>query len=150
MMGGATSGLFGGLQVNNAHANSVLGQQTAQAYRDMQGRALLYDQRIWEDRQRAMQGPLHAQNNQIYGAQAFQTGRTEKPKRIEKEKPMNFVKEYFSKHRELFMGLAIAIVLDKYLFGGAFHERLKRIITGMLDRTEGMLSLPEPETKSRK
>lgn len=50
-----------------------------------------------------------------------------------------FMKDYFNKHRELFMGLAVAILLDRYLLGGAFQDRLKRIITGMLDKTEQAL-----------
>ncbi len=58
-----------------------------------------------------------------------------------KEQSMGFIKEYFYKHRELIMGLAIAVILDRYLLGGAFQERLKRIITGLLDKTENALQL---------
>lgn len=61
-----------------------------------------------------------------------------------KEQKMGFIKEYFVKHRELFMGLALAIILDRYLLGGAFQERLKRIITSLLDKTETALHI-EPK-----
>lgn len=64
---------------------------------------------------------------------------TEESKKKESKK-MGFVRDYFKKHQELFMGLAVAIILDRYLLGGAFQERLKRIINGLLDKTEKTLA----------
>jgi hypothetical protein len=62
----------------------------------------------------------------------------EKPK---EQSFMDLIKGYFVKHRDLFMGLAIAIVLDRYLLDGAFQGRLKRIINGILDKTENTLAV---------
>jgi hypothetical protein len=56
-------------------------------------------------------------------------------------KKMGFIKEYFTKHKELFMGLAVAMVLDRYLFDGAFQEKIKKIVHNLLDKTEEMLKL---------
>ncbi len=52
---------------------------------------------------------------------------------------MNYVKEYFVKHREILMGLGMVILLDHFLLDGALSEKLKRILHGILDKTEQKL-----------
>lgn len=57
-----------------------------------------------------------------------------------KENKMNYVKEYFVKHRELFMGLFVVILLDHYIFKDAFREKLQQIVHGFLDKTQKKLA----------
>ena len=63
-------------------------------------------------------------------------------KPIIKEKSVmgfGYVKEYFTKHRELVMGVVIALLLDHYVFKNAFREKLQKIVHGILDKTEKKL-----------
>ncbi len=59
---------------------------------------------------------------------------------------MNYVKEYFVKHRELIMGLSIIVLLDHFIFKDAFKAKLQKIVANLLDKTEAKLNAPE-ETK---
>lgn len=52
---------------------------------------------------------------------------------------MDYFKGYLVKHRELLMGLGLALVLDHYIFGGAFKEKLQKIVHSILDKTEKKL-----------
>jgi hypothetical protein len=63
---------------------------------------------------------------------------------VTKETTMNYVKEYFVKHRELIMGLTIIALLDHFVFKDAFKEKLQKIVQGLLDKTEKQLNAPEP------
>lgn len=64
----------------------------------------------------------------------------------EKKMSTSYVREYFVKHREILMGLAIFILLDHYIFEGAFREKIKRIVHGILDRTENKLLAVESKS----
>jgi hypothetical protein len=56
---------------------------------------------------------------------------------------MGYVKEYFVKHRELLMGLAIFILLDHYIFNGAFKEKIQKLVHGILDQADKKLTHKE-------
>lgn len=52
---------------------------------------------------------------------------------------MESVKEYFNKHRDAIYTLGVVILLDHFLFGGAFREKIKSTVEGMLEKvTKGL------------
>lgn len=59
-----------------------------------------------------------------------------------------YVKSYFMKHRELLMGFTIFVLLDHFVFGGAFREKIKRIVHSMLDKAENKLTSLDPPAGS--
>lgn len=62
-----------------------------------------------------------------------------KPAQKKEGNVMDYVKGYFFKHRELLMGLTIVILLDHFIFGGAFREKTQKIVHSLLDKTEKAL-----------
>lgn len=50
----------------------------------------------------------------------------------EKESVMESLKKYFETHRDLFFTIGIVIILDHFIFGGAFRERLKGLVDSFL------------------
>lgn len=49
-------------------------------------------------------------------------------------KSMESLKQYLEKHRDVFFTLGIVLVLDHFIFEGAFREKLKNIIESLLDK----------------
>jgi len=64
-----------------------------------------------------------------------------KAEKKKEAKVMNYVRDYFIKHRELLMGLTLVILLDHFIFGGAFREKTQKIVHALLDKTEKKLAL---------
>lgn len=54
----------------------------------------------------------------------------------EGKKMLQSIKEYFEKHKDVVMTLAIIVVADHFLFDGALRERIKAVIDGMLKKVE--------------
>lgn len=134
-MGGHMGGLGGIVQYSGADQMQQIKNQLSQM--QMQNQQTLGQ----SGRGLSQWFPDPVQDTRLH--ETFGLSRTAVPTRLDlnkKEPKMGFIKEYFTKHKELFMGLAVAIILDKYLLGGAFQERLKRIITGLLDKTEATLA----------
>lgn len=52
---------------------------------------------------------------------------------------MKALKEYFNKHREVFYTLGIIILVDHFIFDGAFTKRLKVTINKLLDKVQEKL-----------
>ena len=46
---------------------------------------------------------------------------------------MDSFKKYLEKNRDMFFTIGIVLLLDHFVFGGAFREKLKGIIDGFLD-----------------
>lgn len=57
-------------------------------------------------------------------------------KLIKKEKGgyMNSLKEYISKHRDIFFTIGFILVLDHFVFNGAFKKKLEDFIHSFLDK----------------
>jgi len=58
-----------------------------------------------------------------------------------------FAKGYLEEHKESIMTIAFVVVLDQIFLGGALRDRIKRLIEGLLDRSEAKLlggSAPSP------
>ena len=47
---------------------------------------------------------------------------------------MNSMKEYLEKHRDVFLTIGIVLILDHFVFEGAFREKLKSITESFLDK----------------
>lgn len=137
VMGSPANGVIS--QMNSMRNQSDISHNTAcmlaQQQANQTGHQLSHHRRILEDIEKRDKAQIKVPASTFFGLDRFK-----KPVRMEQKK-MSFVKEYFTKHRELFMGLAIAIILDRYLLGGAFQDRLKRIVTSLLDKTEGALAI---------
>lgn len=63
---------------------------------------------------------------------------------IEKQKESKkmgsgYIREYFIKHRDLLMGLTVVLLLDHFIFEGAFREKIKRIVHSFLDKAENKI-----------
>ena len=50
------------------------------------------------------------------------------------ESPMKAIKEYAEKHRDLLITIGVVLILDHFVFSGAFTEKLKKIVDGFLDK----------------
>lgn len=59
---------------------------------------------------------------------------------------MNYLKEYFEKHQDSLITIAIVVLVDYYVFNGAFKEKLRALIDKLLNSTSEKL-LPK-EVKS--
>lgn len=51
----------------------------------------------------------------------------------EKGETMDAIKSYLEKHRDIFLTIGIILILDHFIFAGAFKDKLKSIIDGFLD-----------------
>ena len=51
------------------------------------------------------------------------------------------IKEYFEAHRDILMSIAIAILVDHFFFEGAFTERIKGLVSGLINRAEKKLEV---------
>lgn len=47
---------------------------------------------------------------------------------------MDAIKLYIEKHRDIFLTIGVVLILDHFVFGGAFREKLKNIIDNFLDK----------------
>ncbi len=46
---------------------------------------------------------------------------------------MESIKAYLDKHKDIFLTIGVILVLDHFVFGGVFREKLKNMINGFLD-----------------
>lgn len=71
-------------------------------------------------------------------------------KKVEKTNggAMKDFKEYLSKHKELLYTVGILIVLDQLVFKGAFRERLKTFVEGLIGKAQASLDKPEAKEKN--
>jgi hypothetical protein len=53
---------------------------------------------------------------------------------------MNSLKEYFKKNQDVFLTLAIIILLDNFLFNGQFRMKITSMIEGLITKTEKKLN----------
>ena len=47
---------------------------------------------------------------------------------------MDSIKKYLEKHRDIFLTIGIVLILDHFVFEGAFREKLKSITESFLDK----------------
>ena len=47
---------------------------------------------------------------------------------------MEAIKSYFDKHRDIMLTIGIILILDHFVFSGAFTEKLKKMIDSFLDK----------------
>lgn len=63
-----------------------------------------------------------------------------KEQETKKESFMQYVKEYFVKHRELIMSLVVFTLIDHLIFNGAFREKIEKLVHNLLDKADKKLS----------
>ena len=51
-----------------------------------------------------------------------------------KENTMESLKQYLEKNRDIFFTIGIVLILDHFVFGGAFREKLRAIVDSFLDK----------------
>jgi hypothetical protein len=51
------------------------------------------------------------------------------------KKFMGPIKEYFTKHREIFFTFAVVFLVDHFLFHGKFKEKIQNAVEGLLDKS---------------
>lgn len=61
---------------------------------------------------------------------AYQQPRTAQQKKVTM---LGSIKKYFDDHRDLLMTLAVLVIVDQWVFDGAFKEKIK----GLMDRVVG-------------
>ncbi|MFA5583746.1 MAG: hypothetical protein WDA09_05990 [Bacteriovoracaceae bacterium] len=49
------------------------------------------------------------------------------------------IKEYFKKHQDTFVTLAIVILIDQFLFEGRFRDKIKNIMEKLINRIDKQL-----------
>ena len=52
---------------------------------------------------------------------------------------MDSLREWFQKHSDTLITVAVVIVIDHFLFNGSLRERLKDLLNGLLSRCEKQL-----------
>lgn len=52
---------------------------------------------------------------------------------------MEYLKEYFHKNRDLIFNISLILLIDHFVFNGAFREKIKSIMDGLINRTEKQL-----------
>ena len=58
------------------------------------------------------------------------------PNEFKKVGFMDFLKNYFTKHQDSLMTLAVIILLDHFLFDGAFRNKIKGMVDNLINKTE--------------
>jgi len=61
---------------------------------------------------------------------------------------MDSLKAYFKKHEETYITLAIIILIDHFVFGGAFREKIHTLVDGLLSRTSKKLLKEEKDNET--
>lgn len=69
----------------------------------------------------------------IQDAQGTQTTKTG----VSVNSVVNDLKSYVSENRNLVWTVVFVVLLDHFVFGGAFRERLKSLVEGLLNKAEG-------------
>ena len=54
-------------------------------------------------------------------------------------KMLNSVKQYFENHRDILMSIAVALLVDHFFFEGAFRDKIKNLVDGLINRAEKKL-----------
>lgn len=52
---------------------------------------------------------------------------------------MESVKEYLKEHKSIIITIAVALVVDHLVFGGAFREKVKSLVDGLLNKAQKQL-----------
>lgn len=61
--------------------------------------------------------------------------------KLAKEKNMlDSVKEYLKQHKDIIITIGVVLVVDHLIFGGAFREKVKALVDGLLNKAEKQLS----------
>jgi hypothetical protein len=133
------SGYYGGLVVGAPHG--TIGGGMASSIFSPESLALQRQAGLRSPDYLAQQQANRINGSMMYGQNAVMNGLgIGKIKEGEKKMGTSYVKDYLVKHRELFLGLTVVILLDQFVFGGVFREKLKRLVNGFLDRAEAKLS----------
>lgn len=114
-----------------------MGAQTlAEFFEDQRGAT--YAQNPWGDASHIQGIDRHSKNQFFEGNQnvaiGYQAGVFENNKK--KEGIMNSFRAYLDKHRDLIFTVALVFLVDHYFLGGAFKERLQKLLGGVLDKAE--------------
>lgn len=98
-------------------------------------------QRAFAQHQQAQQYQAQRQGLSGIGSGSIQGNSlsSKQPTKPKEGKAMPYVRDYFIKHRELLMGLTLVILLDHFIFAGAFREKIQKIVQSILDKTEKKL-----------
>ena len=51
-----------------------------------------------------------------------------------KESKMDYLKEYFSKNRDTIFTIVLVVLIDHFVFNGAFREKVKSVVDSMLNK----------------
>lgn len=69
-----------------------------------------------------------------------------KPNKPVKGKSMlQHARDYFGKNRDIIFNVAIIILVDHFVFKGAFREKIKNLLDGFLVKTHKMLDINNEE-----
>lgn len=52
---------------------------------------------------------------------------------LKRGRKMEMIKDYFKKHSEVFITIAIVVLIDEYLFGGSLREKIKSLLDKILN-----------------
>lgn len=58
---------------------------------------------------------------------------------------MQEIKDYFRKHQDTFITLAIVILVDQFVFEGKFREKIKSVMDSMIDKINSQLNMNKKE-----
>lgn len=53
------------------------------------------------------------------------------------------VRGYFKDNRDLILTIALVLVVDEFVFEGAFRDRIKKLVNGMLKKAQGKLGMSD-------
>lgn len=60
--------------------------------------------------------------------------------KLTKEKSMlDSVKEYLKENKQIIMTIAVVLIVDHLVFGGAFREKVKSLVDGLLSKAQKQL-----------
>lgn len=51
------------------------------------------------------------------------------------------VRGYFKDNRDLILTVALVLVIDEFVFDGAFRDRIKKLVNGMLKKAQSKLGV---------
>lgn len=52
---------------------------------------------------------------------------------------LDTVKDYLKENKSIIMTIAVALIVDHLVFGGAFREKVKALVNGLLDKAQNNL-----------
>lgn len=84
------------------------------------------------------------QMNVNYGLRTLSYYQEDKIKNKKEERgTMKMMKEYLEKHKDAIFTVALVMLVDHFIFGGAFREKIKITIEALLEKAQKQLAKHE-------